>query len=142
MPRSDYPFAFPFRVRYAETDAQGIVFYGNYLTYFDVAIYEYFRWLSYTITDHVSETGADFHVVRAVVDFHAPSRFDDDIEVFVRTVAIGRSSLTFELSIFAGDEPLPRVTGEVVWVNADQESHQSTPLPERLLALLMPQQPA
>jgi acyl-CoA thioester hydrolase len=136
--RSDYPFAFPFRVRYAETDAQGIVFYGNYLTYFDVAIYEYFRWLCYSITDHVAETGADFHTVRAAVDFHAPSRFDDEIEVCVRTAKIGRSSLAFELALFSGDEPRPRVTGEIVWVNADQEVHRSTPLPKRLVDLLMP----
>lgn len=135
--RADYPFMFPFRVRYAETDAQGIVFYGNYLTYFDVAIYEYFRQLSYGITDHVAETGADFHTVRAVVDFRAPSRFDDEIDVWVRTAKIGRSSLAFELAIFSGDEPSPRVTGEIVWVNADQKSHRSTPLPERLVDLLM-----
>jgi acyl-CoA thioester hydrolase len=134
--RSDYPFSFPFRVRYAETDAQGIVFYGNYLTYFDVAIYEYFRWLSYDVNDHVAETGADFHTVRAVADFHAPSRFDDAIEVCVRTTRIGRSSLAFALAVYAEDEDRPRVTGEIVWVNADQQAHRSTPLPPRLVARL------
>ena len=138
MPRSDYPFSFSFRVRYAETDAQGIVFYGNYLTYFDVAIHEYFRWLSCDITAHVAETGADFHTVRASVDFHAPSRFDDELDVFVRTDRIGRSSLSFDLAIFSGDEPQPRVTGGVVWVNADQQAHRSTPLPKRLVDRLMP----
>ena len=138
MLRSDFPFAFPFRVRYAETDAQGIVFYGNYLIYFDVAIYEYFRWLPYDIAGHVAETGADFHTVRAAVDFHTPSRFDDALDVFVRTERIGRSSLVFGVAVFSGDEPRPRVTGEIVWVNADQKAQRSTPLPRRLVDLLTP----
>ncbi len=59
MPKADYKFFFPFRVRYAETDAQGIVFNGNYLTYTDTAIYEYFRSLSFNFVEYVNQTGAD-----------------------------------------------------------------------------------
>ena len=64
MAKSDYKFFFPFRVRYAETDAQGIVFFVHYLTYFDTAINKYFRDLPYNYIEHVKHTGADFHVVK------------------------------------------------------------------------------
>jgi acyl-CoA thioester hydrolase len=43
MAKSDFKFFYPIRVRYAETDLQGIVFNAHYLTYFDTAIYEYLR---------------------------------------------------------------------------------------------------
>jgi acyl-CoA thioester hydrolase len=134
MAKSDYKFFFPFRVRYAETDAQGIVFYGNYLTYFDTAITEYLRNLPFDYVDHVQRTGTDFHVVKAVIEFFAPSHFDDEIEVHIRTGKIGRSSLTFLIEIFPKDEETPRVRGEVVWVNTHQKAKKSALLPEELVA--------
>ena len=139
MTRTDFHFMFPFRVRYAETDAQGIVFNAHYLTYFDTAIYEYFRALSYDFLEHVEQTGTDVHTVRVVIDFHAPSRFDDELEVHVRTDRIGRSSMTFVLQIYAKGADTLLAAGEVVWVNADQKTHTSAPVPgalvERLEAL-------
>lgn len=134
MAKSDYKFSFPFRVRYSETDAQGIVYNAHYLTYFDTAIYEYFRDLPFDFAAHAAQTGSDFHTVRAVVDFLAPSHFDDVIEVHVRAARIGRSSITFALEIFAEGDDNTLVRGEVVWVNAHQKSHKSSPLPEELIA--------
>jgi acyl-CoA thioester hydrolase len=136
MAKSDYKFFFPFRVRYAETDAQGIVFFAHYLTYFDTAINEYFRNLPYNYIEHVKHTGADFHVVKVGVEFYAPSYFDDEIEVHVRSGRIGRSSLTFFIEIFPKDGETALVKGEVVWVNTDQKSKKSTPLPEELVLKL------
>ena len=133
MAKSDYQFFFPLRVRYAETDAQGIVFYGHYLTYFDTAITEYLRDLPFDYVAHVKRTGTDFHVVKAVIEFHAPSHFDDEIEVYVRTGKIGRSSLTFFIEIFPKNKDTLLVKGEVVWVNTDQKAKKSSPLPEKLV---------
>ena len=133
MAKSDYQFFFPLRVRYAETDAQGIVFYGHYLTYFDTAITEYLRDLPFDYVDHVKRTGTDFHVVKAVIEFFAPSHFDDEIEVHVRTGKIGRSSLTFIIEIFPKNEETLLVRGEVVWVNTDQKAKRPASLPEALV---------
>jgi acyl-CoA thioester hydrolase len=133
MAKSDYHFFFPLRVRYAETDAQGIVFYGHYLTYFDTAITEYLRDLPFDYISHVKRTGTDFHVVKAVIEFFAPSHFDDEIEIHVRTGKIGRSSLTFVSEIFPKNEETPLVRGEVVWVNTDQKAKKSALLPEELV---------
>jgi acyl-CoA thioester hydrolase len=133
MAKSDYKFFFPFRVRYSETDAQGIVFYGHYLTYFDTAITEYLRYLRFDYLEHVKRTGTDFHVVKAVIEFFAPSHFDDEIEVHVRTGKIGRSSLTFFMEIFPKNKETPLVRGEVVWVNTDQRAKKPVSLPEELV---------
>ncbi len=133
MAKSDYQFFFPLRVRYAETDAQGIVFYGHYLTYFDTAITEYLRDLPFDYIAHVKGTGTDFHVVKAVIEFFAPSHFDDEIEVHVRTGKIGRSSLTFIIEIFPKNEETSLVRGEVVWVNTDQKAKRSALLPQELV---------
>jgi acyl-CoA thioester hydrolase len=134
--KSDYKFFFPLRVRYAETDAQGIVFYAHYLTYFDTAINEYLRALSFDYIEHVKHTGTDFHVVKATVEFFAPSHFDDEIDVHVRAGKIGRSSLTFLIEIFSKNEETTLVKGEVVWVNTDQKAKKSAPLPKELIVKL------
>jgi acyl-CoA thioester hydrolase len=136
MAKSDYKFFFPFRVRYSETDAQGIVFNAHYFTYFDTAIYEYFRDLPYDLLDHVKNTGTDFHVVRVAIDFLAPTRFDDEIEAHIRVHRVGRSSITFLVKIFSKDSEKPLVKGEVVWVNTDQKTQKSAPVPKKLLAII------
>jgi acyl-CoA thioester hydrolase len=135
--RSDFWFFFPFRVRYAEVDQQGVVFNGVYLTYFDTALTEYMRALPYAYVDEVKATGADFHTVRSVVEYKAPIRFDEEIEVGVRTARLGRSSITFALAILGPGEEKPRSTGEVVWVYTDQTAHKPVPVTETLRALLL-----
>ena len=90
MARSDFKFAWPFRVRYSEVDGQMIVFNAHYLTYFDTAITEYFRALPYDYRAQVELTGEDFHTVRTLVEYQQPIAFDEDIEVCVRTARLGR----------------------------------------------------
>jgi acyl-CoA thioester hydrolase len=135
--RADYPFAFPFRVRYSEIDAQGIVFNAHYLTYFDTTITEYMRWLPYDYVGEVKRTGLDFHTVKTLVEYKAPIYFDEEIETAIRTARIGRSSLTFALAIFGkarGDDL--RATGEVVWVFTDQKTRETVPVPDKLRTLI------
>ena len=134
--RSEFWFFFPLRVRYAEVDQQGIVFNAHYLTYFDVGITEYFRALGYDYTSQPARTGTDFHVVKSLVEYKAPVRFDEEIEVAVRTARLGRTSLTFGLAIFGKSEEELRATGEIVYVNADQATHKAVPIPSRLQALI------
>ena len=133
MAKSDFKFAWPFRVRYAEVDGQRIDFNAHYLTYFDTAITEYFRALPYDYMGQVDRTGEDYHTVRTLVEYQQPIEFDEDIEVHVRTARMGRTSLTFLLEIHPKDTAAQRATGEVVWVNADQTTHRSTPLPDELV---------
>ncbi len=137
--QSDFPLRHPFRIRYAETDAQGVVFFGNYLIYYDTAISEYFRALGYDYANQVRDTGTDFHVVRVSVDYHTPLRYDDEIEVGVRVSRLGKASLHFAVAIFVKDTEEPASTGEIVWVNADQSTGKSAPAPEVLRKLIAAQ---
>ena len=129
-------FRFGLRVRYAEVDYQGIVYFAHYATYFDVAIHEFFRSLPYDYTEIRRSTGTDFNIVRSVVEFKRPLRFDEPFEVEVVLGRIGRTSLTFTPAIWAGNEVEPRASGEVVWVHADQATMRAVPLPGELLELL------
>ena len=81
------------RVGFSDTDAQGIVYYGRYLPYFDVARVEYHRHLHLLYADFEGDL-----VMRAPnIEYHAPARFDDLLEVFIRVERIGRTSTTFEM---------------------------------------------
>jgi acyl-CoA thioester hydrolase len=133
--RGDFWFFWPTRVRYSEIDAQGVVFNAHYLTYFDTAITDYLRALPYNYgLGGDKAAGTDFHLVKSTVEYRAPIRFDQEIEVGVRTGKLGRTSIAFALAIFpkGGGELLS--TGEIIWVNTDLKAHKSAPLPEGLVA--------
>jgi acyl-CoA thioester hydrolase len=133
--RADFWFFWPTRVRYAEIDAQGVVFNGNYLAYFDTAITEYLRALPYRYAlGGDAAAGTDFHIVKATVEYKAPIRFDDEIEVGVRTQRLGRTSIVYTLAIFPKADERLLSTGEIVWVNTDLRAHKAAPLPEALVA--------
>jgi acyl-CoA thioester hydrolase len=70
------------RVWFSDTDAQGIVYYGRYLPYFDHARVEYHRHLG---TSPIGRNGSELVMRASTVEYHAPARFDDLLEVFVRT---------------------------------------------------------
>lgn len=132
MADSGYPFTHRLRVRWAETDPQGIVFNGNYLTYFDVAVTEYWRAVGLPYPAGIENTGADLFTVRTLVNYHAPAHYDDELDIGVRTARIGNSSMTMELGIFRGAELL--ISGEVIYVTADPKARRSVPVPEKLRA--------
>ena len=135
--RKDFWFFWPTRVRYSEIDAQGVVFNGNYLAYFDTAITEYLRALPYKYgLGGDAAAGTDFHIVKGTVEYKAPIRFDDEIEVGVRTQKLGRTSIVFELAIFPKGGAALLSAGEVIWVNTDMKAMKSAPLPEALIAVV------
>lgn len=130
MRRSDFAFFHPLRVRYSEIDGQGVVYNAHYLTYFDVAITEYLRWLGYDYPlGGDPQTGTDFHLVKALVEYKAPVAYDEEIEIGVRVGRLGNTSATFALAIFPDGGGEVRSTGEIVWVNTDQQAHKPVPLP-------------
>jgi acyl-CoA thioester hydrolase len=135
------PFRHRLRVRYSEVDFQGVVYFAHYATYCDLGIHEFFRSLPYDYTAVRKATGTDFNIVRALVEYRRPLRFDEAFEVEIRLSRIGRSSLTFRPALFGLGEAEPRAIAEMVSVHADQASMRAVPLPERLLELLAPYRP-
>ncbi|SDH48195.1 acyl-CoA thioesterase [Roseospirillum parvum] len=134
--RADFRFFWQTRVRYSEIDGQKVVFNAHYLTYFDCAITEFMRHLPYDYIGQVDRTGEDFHTVRSVVEYKAPARFDDVLDIGVRIGRLGRSSLTFAQAIFLADSDRLLTTGEVVWVNTDQTTGRPVSVPAELVERL------
>ncbi|MDT7920788.1 MAG: thioesterase family protein [Meiothermus sp.] len=134
MLKSEFGFYHRLRVRWAETDPQGIVFNGHYLTYFDVAITEFWRALGIPYPSTVERFGLDLFVVKATVEYHAPAHYDDELEIGVRVGRIGNSSMQFVLGIFRGEAHL--VSGEVIYVAAHPQTRQPQPVPQPMRALL------
>jgi acyl-CoA thioester hydrolase len=106
MTRNVFRMVHPLRVRWAEVDAQGIVFNPNYLMYCDVSVTEYWRALGCPYPSAFTERGVDTFVVKATLEYHKPARFDDQLDVLVRTARIGRSSLRVLFEIYRGEEHL------------------------------------
>ncbi len=113
------------RVGFSDTDAQGIVYYGRYLPYFDLARVEYHRHLDLR---HVG-SGYEFVMRASSVEYHAPARFDDLIEVFVRAARIGRTSVTFENAAYREDDVL-MVTASQTLVLVDLDERKACPIPQ------------
>ena len=126
MAREDFNFFHDLRVRYAEIDGQGIVFNAHYLTYFDVAITEYFRFQNFNYADYVKRTGLDFHLVKSLVNYEKPIPFDTELQIGCRAQKIGNTSLVFWLEIFEKETDTRYATGEIIWVHTDQTSHKTT----------------
>jgi acyl-CoA thioester hydrolase len=137
MARQDFSFFHTLRVRWSEVDMQAIVFNGNYLNYFDVAFTEYWRGTGLPDVIAQSQAGLEMFARKATVEYHAPARFDDNLEIGVRCTELGRSSMRFVLEIFRGDDLL--VSGEMTYVYADSRIRKSEPVPpawrERLVSL-------
>ncbi len=104
--RHDFRWFHALRVRWAETDPQGIVFNGNYFLYFDVALTEYWRAAGIRIPQDLTLAGSESFAVSAHADFYAPALFDELVEIGVKLEKTGNSSVTFRMGIFRGDEAL------------------------------------
>lgn len=88
---NDYPFAHRLRVRFAETDAMGIVHHSRYLPYLEAARVEYLRHLGHPYTAARAD-GIDYAVVEAYVHYRQPLRFDDEVDVHLRLASATRTS--------------------------------------------------
>jgi acyl-CoA thioester hydrolase len=115
------------RVWFSDTDAQGIVYYGRYLPYFDHARVEYHRHLGMS---GVGRDGREFVMRASTVEYHAPARFDDLLEIFVRLARIGRTSATYECAAYRTDDDALMVTAHQTLVLVELEGRNASPIPE------------
>jgi len=119
------------RVWFSDTDAQGVVYYGRYLPYFDHARTEYHRHLG-----RVELAGVEFVMRASNVEYHAPARFDDLIESFVRVSRIGRTSMTYECAAYRLPDDTLMVTATQTLVLVDLATRRPAPIAERARAPL------
>lgn len=124
MQRTDFRCFHRLRVRWAEVDMQAIVFNAHYLMYLDTAITEYWRQSALPYHESFLALGGDIVVRKATVDFISSARMDDVLDIGMRFVEAGRSSMRFQGGIFRGDELL--ATGELAYVYIDPHAPKGT----------------
>ena len=122
------PFKFSARTRvgFSDTDAQGIVYYGRYNPYFDLARVEYLR----SMGQLHREAEGDFVMRANDVEYFAPARFDDELEIYARVSRIGRTSITFQFAAYKMPEDLLLVTAHQTLVYVDLDERKALLVPD------------
>jgi acyl-CoA thioester hydrolase len=128
------PFRYYLRVRYIECDAQKVVFNSRYSEYVDVSINEFLRAIG--VLPDFLEGRLDFQLVRQTVEWKAPARFDQVLELSIAASRLGTTSFTIETMFrIAGDQRVI-VTAETVYVLVDTVTLTKLPLPDSLRAAM------
>lgn len=120
--RSTEPFAWPVRVYYEDTDAQGRVYFANYFKFMERARTEWLRHLGVEQDILLNDERRFFVVVDTQADFLVPARFNDELLVTVALLKLARASFLIEQEIFReipARELLCRGTTRAAFLNAD-----------------------
>jgi acyl-CoA thioester hydrolase len=127
------------RVRYAETDQMGIVYYANYLVWFEIGRVELLRALGLAYSQLEIDHQCILPVVAASCRYRSPARYDDQILIETRPSLLRSAVLKFAYRILRkapeGEEPTLLAEGETVHLVCDDQLNKK-PLPERYAAAL------
>ena len=129
-------FSWPVRVYWEDTDAGGVVYYATYLKFMERARSEWLRALGFEQDVLRDEAGVLFVVRRVEVDYLAPARFNDQIEVSVGLHEIGRASLSVKQTLSRG--PTRLVSALVTLACVDAVRFKPVKIPEPILQALDP----
>jgi acyl-CoA thioester hydrolase len=127
-------FSWPVRVYYEDTDAGGIVFYANYLKFFERARTEWLRSAGIHQQQMTQNYQCMFVVKATAVEYHAPARLDDELKLTVVVERLGRASVQFIQEAWCGDRLL--VSGKVKVACVGVTSVRPTAIPEQILRLI------
>lgn len=122
------PFRHRLRVRWSECDLQGVVFYPNYLTYFDHAMTELWR-AAIGPYGEMSRFGVDMVVAEASIRYRESARFDEEIELAASIRRLGTTSLTTAVEIERLDDGGILAEGELRHVFVDPDSFRKREIP-------------
>jgi len=123
-------FSWPVRVYYEDTDAGGVVYYANYLKFFERARTEWLRSLGLNQDKLTREEGLIFVVRRALLDFVRPARLDDMLEVTVEPLKLAHVYVDLAQEASCGAQVLARAQIRVACLT--QRSFKPAPLPQSL----------
>ncbi|MGZ8136473.1 MAG: tol-pal system-associated acyl-CoA thioesterase [Methylococcaceae bacterium] len=127
-------FTWPIRIYYEDTDAGGVVFYANYLKFFERARTEMLRAIGYEQDQLMIADGIIFVVRSVQVDYLSPARFNEQLQVSSDVTETKKASLTFEQIITRGDDVLCK--GLIRIACLDAGTMRPKAIPENLLELL------
>jgi acyl-CoA thioester hydrolase len=136
MPSQD--FSWTIRVYYEDTDAGGVVFYANYLKFFERARTEWLR-ASGVNQQELTETQQAMFVVKSTaVDYHAPAKLDDELKLTVTVERQGRASVQFlqEAWRLNGGEPALLATGRIKVGCVDTQTFKPRAIPDDVLTAI------
>jgi acyl-CoA thioester hydrolase len=125
-------FDWTVRVYYEDTDAGGIVFYANYLKFFERARTEWLRAAGIGQQELLDEQGMAFVVKNASIDYVAPARLDDEIKLTTSIEKLGRASVQFFQQAWRGEQLLTTANVKVGCVDA--ATMRPRPLPDAVAA--------
>ena len=141
------PFFWPVRVYYEDTDAGGIVFYANYLKFFERARTEWLRSGGIDQSQLAESDNLMFVVVHTAVDYHSPAKLDDELKLSVRVERLARASVEFvqqawrvgtEAAATPGNARRPieskclLATGRIRVACVDRHTLRPTAIPDRI----------
>jgi acyl-CoA thioester hydrolase len=117
------------RVGFSDTDAQGVVYYGRYMPYFDLARTEYHRHLG-----RVTLGDVDFAMRALTVEYVAGAQFDDMLEIFVRIERIGTTSITYDHAAYRVEDDTLMATAKATLVCIALDERRAVPVPDEFRA--------
>jgi acyl-CoA thioester hydrolase len=118
------------RVRYAETDKMGVVYYANYLVWFEVARADLLRSLGWNYRD-MEQAGISLPVIEAHCEYHRPARYDDELEVRAEGRMLSPVRMEFTYQVVRLDDAAVAASGRTVHAAVDP-SGRPCRLPERI----------
>ena len=127
-------FSWPVRVYWEDTDAGGIVFYANYLKFFERARTEWLRSLGIEQQQLKEQTGGMFVVAETSVKYLHPARLDDELIVTARLLQSGLASMTIQQQALLENRVLCEGTIRIGWVDA--ASLQPRRIPQNIIESL------
>jgi len=126
-------FEWPVRVYYEDTDSGGVVYYANYLRFMERARTEFLRSLGFEQDQLIEEHDILFAVRNVHVEYHAPARFNDRLNVSTEIAGRSRASLTFGQRVRRADEARVLCSATVNVACLAASSFRPRPLPEFIL---------
>ena len=136
MPKDEFRFHFQLRVRWSEADPQGIVVNARYLDYLEIAQSEYYRNLGILLYDESQRAYFDTATVKITVEFKAPARVDELLDIYSRVTAIGSTSMTQRTEIYRDGTDELLSTGETVYVDYDPQKEAARVVPDDVRELV------
>jgi acyl-CoA thioester hydrolase len=123
-------FRYYLRVRYIECDAQRVVFNSRYSEYADVGVTEFLR--AAGIQDEFASGPLDFQLVKQTIEWKAPARYDQILELSIATTSLGNTSFTVSTEFRIAGEDKVIVTIETIYVLVDAKTLTKRPLPDHI----------
>ncbi|HVO87071.1 MAG TPA: thioesterase family protein [Casimicrobiaceae bacterium] len=133
--RGDYRHVLAIPTRWMDNDAYGHVNNVTYYSYFDTVVNQHLIEVGGLNIDADRVVG---YVVETTCRFHAPIAFPQTVDAAMRVARLGRSSVIYEIGIFAQGSDLPAASGRFVHVWVDRASGQPVEVPSRIRAALLP----